>query len=170
MASPPETSQQAGLITLDQAAKLLMLTPNRIRQLVAEGALPKPTRKMYPLVGVVQGYVKFLRDEDRRSSKVAAESGLKAARQSEIEIRIAEKRRELVARPEAEMAMTALCGRINEEFNGFAARVTRDIPTRREIEKHLNVSLNRIADQLDAGQVALATGGAPSSAFAEDDA
>jgi len=54
MAEP--TSYPAGTI-----AKFLDLTPRRLRQLVAEGIIPKTDRGRYPLVGAVQGYIKYLR-------------------------------------------------------------------------------------------------------------
>lgn len=163
-----QAQPQAGYITLEQACRLVMLSNERIRQLVRDGYIPKPAKNSYPLVGVVQGYIRFLRDEDRRSSKVASESGLKKARQEEIEMRMAERRRELIARPEAEAAMDEVVGQINQEFSGFAARVTRDPALRRQIETKLDEVLNSIADTLVGSKRALAAGGADAPPEAED--
>jgi hypothetical protein len=168
MAEPDQ--QQAGYITLEQACRLVMLSNERIRQLVRDGYIPKPAKNSYPLVGVVQGYIRFLRDEDRRSSKVASESGLKQARQAEIEMRMAERRRDLVARPDAEAAMDDVVGQINQEFSGFAARVTRDPGMRRQIETKLDEVINSIADTLAGSKRTLATGGADAAPEAEDNA
>lgn len=161
-----ETPSQAGMISLAQASRLLGLTDRRVQQLAKEGYIPKPSRGMYPLVGAVQGYIRFLRDEARKGSQ--AENGLKATRQAEIEMRMAEKRRDLVARAEANAAMDEVVGEINEQFGGFPARVTRDAAFRREIEKALDVSINAIADRLAGAKRALATGGADDPAQAED--
>lgn len=157
---------QAGMVSLPQIARLLTITDRRVQQLAKEGYIPKPSRGMYSLVGAVQGYIRFLRDEQRKGSQ--AENGLKATRQAEIEMRMAEKRRDLVSRSEANAAMDQVVGEINEQFGGFPARVTRDASLRREIEKALDVSINAIADRLAGAQRALATGGADDPAEAED--
>lgn len=169
MATSSETAPQAGRITPDQAAKLLMLSTERLRQLVKAGYIPRTQDKTYPLVGVVQGYIKFLRDEDRRSSKSAADSGLKASRQREIDMRIAEKRRELVPRAEAEAAMDLVVGKINEELHSLPARVSRDPGMRRQIANELSESVNRVAKHLATGQSALAEGSAYAALAAEDE-
>ncbi len=161
----PPPDRQPGRVTPGQAAALLLMSTERLRQLARTGHIPKAEAGTYPLVGVVQGYIRFMRDDDRRSSRIAAESGLKAARQDEIEMRTAERRRNLVGRPEAELAMETVVELITDGLDGFAARVTNDGPTRCEIERHLHSAIHRIEDQLDAGRVALATGGASPGAL-----
>lgn len=87
----PETGSG---ITLEQAAALLKLTPRRVMQLVKEGWIQKTkARGGYALVAVVHGYIDFLQDEGRRTSKSAAESRVRDRRADEIEIRIMEKTR-----------------------------------------------------------------------------
>ncbi|TIU80477.1 MAG: terminase small subunit, Nu1 [Mesorhizobium sp.] len=46
---------------VETIAKLLMLTPRRVQQLIKDGTIPKGERGRYDLVPAVQGYVKFLR-------------------------------------------------------------------------------------------------------------
>ena len=52
----------AQTLSREQIAKLLMLTPQRINQLVKQGVVPRDTRGKYELVGAVQGYIGFLRE------------------------------------------------------------------------------------------------------------
>jgi hypothetical protein len=47
---------------LDVIARLLMLTPRRVQQLVKEGIIPKAERGRYELVPAVQGYIRYLKD------------------------------------------------------------------------------------------------------------
>lgn len=155
-------------IGLERLATLLMLSKERVRQLVKDGHIPKGQRNTYSILKAVQGYIAFLKDEERRTSKAQAESGLKASRQAEIDMRIAERRRELIETKEAGLILSGIVGIINAEMNGFAARVTRDVPLRREIEKNLNEAFERIDRALAAGQVALATGEGVTPADAED--
>ena len=43
-------------------AKLLMLSPRRLQQLVADGVIPKVQRGRYELAPVVQAYIQYLRE------------------------------------------------------------------------------------------------------------
>src|SRR5690606_34871773 len=93
MANP---NTQTGMIAAGQAARLLGLTHERLRQLARDGWIPKAVKGKYPLEATVQGYIRFLKDDERRTSKVQAESGLKAARQREIELRTAKREAQLI--------------------------------------------------------------------------
>lgn len=163
-----EQPTQAGMVSLQQVARLLTITDRRVQQLAKDGYIPKPSRGLYSLVGAVQGYIRFLRDEHRKGSE--AESGLKATRQAEIEMRMAERRRELIALSAAEDAMLSLVGFINEEFSGFAARTTRDRALRDQIETNLDATLNRVSDRCGRARQALAGSGGPAAPQPADDA
>ena len=77
---PLHASEGAGTITIDVAAKLLMVTPEWIRRLSKDGWIAKTERGRYRVVDVVQGYVRFLKDEARRSTKTASHSRLQEIR------------------------------------------------------------------------------------------
>ena len=82
-------TEQSGLIPIGQAARLLMISEERIRQLVKQGYVPKSERRGYvQLVGAVQGYLKYLKEDERRSTRSAADSRVRDARALEIELRI----------------------------------------------------------------------------------
>ncbi len=78
-------------------AKLLLLTPRRLQQLVTEGVVPKVERGRYELAPVIQAYIHYLRErtlpgmmnvvslEEARQRKLAAD-----ARLAEIEVAKAE--------------------------------------------------------------------------------
>lgn len=65
---------QAGTITTAQAARLLMVSDERIRQLAKNGHIPKIAKDRFNLIVVVQGYIRFLKDEERRSSRTTTAS------------------------------------------------------------------------------------------------
>jgi hypothetical protein len=75
-------------VNASQIAVLLMLSTERIRQRVNAGSIPKMGKCKYAVIDAVQGYIRFLRDEEKQASKSAADSGLKAARQREVDLRI----------------------------------------------------------------------------------
>ena len=66
-----------------------MVSPERIRQLSKEGWIEKQGRDQFYLVDVVQGYIRFRNDSDRRAQKTAADSRVRDARAREIELRSA---------------------------------------------------------------------------------
>lgn len=70
------------------------------------------------------------------------------ARAAEIEMRVAERKRELIPIEDATAAMDLLAGKTKEEMTGLAARITRDMILRRKIEAEMNGALIRIAEGL----------------------
>ena len=65
-AQPLHGSEGASTITIDVAAKLLMVTPEWVRRRTKDGWIPKTDRGRYRVVDVVQGYIRFLKDEASR--------------------------------------------------------------------------------------------------------
>jgi hypothetical protein len=55
---------RARAITAEMAARLLMISPGRFEELVAAGWIPKPTRRQFDYVEVVQGYLHQLHEPD----------------------------------------------------------------------------------------------------------
>lgn len=161
---------QAGMITLDQACKLIMLSGERIRQLVKAGYIPKASRNMYPLVGLVQGHIRYMRDEERRSSKSAAESGLKAARQKEVELRIAERSGDLINVNEHSDIVDELCGLFLSGLASLPARATRDVALRRKIEIECDAIRTELAARAASRAADVGAGSPAAGSNAEDDA
>ncbi|XAI96330.1 hypothetical protein [Microcystis phage Mae-JY30] len=159
MADKPEKpAVQGDQITLEVAGRLLMISAEWVRRLIKAGYIPKTAPGRVPLVGAVQGYIRHLKDEERNKTKTAADSRVRDARAAEIELKIAERRRDLVSREEAEASNAYVVGVINEELNGLAARLTRDVPLRRKYEAEINGAKARIAKALEAAADALETG------------
>jgi phage terminase Nu1 subunit (DNA packaging protein) len=170
MASPAEQEQAAGTIPAAQAAQLLMMTTERLRQLAKDGWIEKEQRGRYKTVNLVQGYIRFLRDEDRRSSKSAADVGLKAARQREVEIRTAEREGRLIDRSTATDVVDTIAGKFIAGLSGLPARATRDLVIRREIERHCDDLRNEIAAFAASQRSTVGAAGQPSGGEAEEDA
>ena len=149
-----------GLIPIGQAARLLMISDERVRQLQKQGYIPRaPKRGVVPLVGAVQGYLRYLKDEERQSSKSAAASRVTDARTREIELRIAERQRDLIPQEDARAVIGEMAALVKAEFVGLPARVTRDLDLRRMLEQEVDASFARLAASAERAQGALATGG-----------
>ena len=75
MAKEPQTpagEQDAGKnlppghITMENASRLLMISTERIRQLIKQGYVPRaPQKGIVSIQGAVQGYINFLKDDQR---------------------------------------------------------------------------------------------------------
>jgi hypothetical protein len=169
-ARPPAAGPVAGanVITSEFAGKLLMITPTRVRQLAREGWIVQIARNQFRLIDVVQGYIKFLRDDARRSTISQAEAKIKEARATEIQVRTAERLRELIATDDAVGAVETFAGTVLAEFSGMPARCSRDKAVRRAIENEIYemrlriaAKLGQLAAELKSGGESVETVGAP---------
>lgn len=166
----PDEKPQGNMIAVAVAAKLLMVTDERLRQLVKLSYIKRSVRGQYDLVDVVQGYIKFLKDEERKGSKIATQTRMQDAKTAEIEMRIAEKRRELIPVEDHHAALDIVVGKVRSEFSGLPSRFTRDMPTRRKLEIEVNASFNRVADAVAASAKFIAEGGELPTGSGSDDA
>ena len=78
------------------------------------------------LVGAVQGYLKYLKEDERRSTRSAADSRVRDARALEIELRIAERTRDLIPLEDALTDMAELAGLLTQAVPKTAQRGTED--------------------------------------------
>jgi phage terminase Nu1 subunit (DNA packaging protein) len=148
-------TENAGLITTAVACQLLMLTRQRLDQLAAEGWIARHSAGRWRTVDLVQGYIRFMRDEGRRQNVKAADSRVRDARARDIEIRNAERLGRLVSVEELDAIIDEVCGAFRSELSGLPARVTRDLQMRRVIETEVHGVLARIAAIADANATRL---------------
>lgn len=125
---------QSGSITVAQAAKLLMISEDWVWRLAKKGYFTRVSPGRYNLVAVVQGYIRYLKDDERRSSKSAADSRVRDARAAEIERRMAREDRDLIMLDEAIEAYDFATGLFLESISGLPARMTRNAGERRRLE------------------------------------
>jgi phage terminase Nu1 subunit (DNA packaging protein) len=104
---------------VDAIAKLLNLTPRRIRQLVAEGVIPRAERGRYDLTRCVRGYVKFLQERaegaepnemsDERVRLVAAQADHEELKVAELQAALLPRDGVLDAWQQLRAAFSAIC-------------------------------------------------------------
>lgn len=160
MADLDETKAGGTEIPIATAAQLLMIGAERVRQLVKDGYIPKGKRGHVPLVGAVQGYLRFRDDADRRASKSAADGRVRDARAKEIELRNSVRLRELVPVEECHFVVDTFITACVAEMEGMPARITRDIPLRRKIDGEIRAARLRMVEKLTAAREKLENGGA----------
>lgn len=155
---PTNKGAQGDLIPIATAARLLEIGEERLRQLKKDGYVDFPKRGYTTLVSAVRGYIRFLKDAAAKETKTAAVSRAQNARAQEVELRLQERRRDLIPQREAALAMSLLVETVVDEFNGLPKRVTRDVEQLRVIEDETHGAKRRIADRLDQLSGALADG------------
>ena len=174
MAKEPTGGQAAadgsGTITTEVLARLLMVTPHWVRRLTNEGWIPRPARNRYRIAESVQGYIRFLRDEQRRASKSASASRVQDARAREIELRTAREENRLIETEEAIGFVDEALGLLKAGMAGVPASVTRDLDLRATIGAALDEQFRRAADHFQQAAAALRSGGTTVAADPEDDA
>jgi hypothetical protein len=126
-----------------------MKSTERVRQLSKAGWItqegPNNDRR-YRLLDIVQGYIRFRDDEDRRATKYAAHSRIQDARSREVELKNAQREGRLIELEEAIATVEAIMGMLRLQLSGLPARATRDLQLRRTLETTVNDILTHIAD------------------------
>jgi phage terminase Nu1 subunit (DNA packaging protein) len=145
----PGDHDAAGTISVEVAAKLLMVTPEWIRRLSKDGWIPKVERGRYRVVDVVQGYIRFLKDEARRTTKTASLSRLQDIRTRKEELAVAQAERELVPLAEAMTLVDEVAGTVVSRVNAIPARFTRDIEQRALLQREVDDALTEVADRIE---------------------
>lgn len=158
-----------GGITLEQLSQLLMVTPERVRQLHHGGYIPKIEKGRYPLVQAVQGYIRSIKDENKRASKSAAASRMSDAKTREIELRVAQRENVLIETDEAIGVVDEVVGALRADLAGLPARCTRDVDQRRKIQAEVNDILTRASDRFTERAEALRARGTAAPSEPDDD-
>lgn len=158
-AEPPKT--RADEITIEVAGRLLMVTAERVRQLIKSGHIEKTRHGYTTIPSAVQGYIKFLKESASDRTTNAALTRAQEARAREVELRIKREERDLIAQDEALLAMSMLCGIVSQQLSGLPARITRDMELRRQIETETHAAQEAIATALDKLSGFVREGGDP---------
>jgi phage terminase Nu1 subunit (DNA packaging protein) len=166
MAPSKKTARPMGK-TQRQMATHLDMSQQRVAQFAADGTFPSlPDGKLDQDVCRV-AYIRWLRDETRKSSASANTSRVQAARAAQIELQTAREVGKMVEIADVIEWQSEILGMLRSELTGVPAAATRDLPARAEIEKHLNGAIDRCRTAFEEAWRAL-KGGGPVSLGSED--
>jgi hypothetical protein len=153
------TKPKDGYISVTQAMQLLMVSDTWIRKLVKSGYIPAIENGTVQLVAAVQGYIRYLKDEERRTSKTATLSQVQQERALEIRQRREQAAGNLVELDATEEFVADTLGALRAEIFGVPAAVTRDAELRLLIEQRLNDALTRARNKFTQRSETLRSGG-----------
>lgn len=161
MSEEKNDAPAAGTITIQQAARLLQVTPRRIGQLISGGYVPRTGRGRVDLVAAVHGFIRALDDAAKRKEETASETRLIEAKLAEVRARIEKQYRELIPTDVVIETLDLSLQSVVAELSGLAARVSRDPATQKQIDKALDAALTEIVAARDEAEAALRAGREP---------
>ncbi|MET4233379.1 phage terminase Nu1 subunit (DNA packaging protein) [Bradyrhizobium sp. LA6.10] len=144
-----------------QIAQHLDISQPRVAQFVGEGVFkPLPSRKL-DLDACRVAYIRWLRDETRKSTQSAAATRVQDARARAIELRTAREEGRLVPLEGVHAVIADILGTYRYELTGVAAASTRDLSIRTAIQRHLDEAIDRCRLKFEKANRELAAGRDP---------
>lgn len=143
MAKEPKEPLGPGECDTATACKLLMISNQWLGQLIKDGWIKRIGRGRFNVVDVVQGHIKYMRDEARRTSQTQSVSRVQTARAEQIELETRVKLGELIPVDDLCDFLDGTIGTFRSELAGVAAASTRDMEVRAEIEKNVDAAIDR---------------------------
>lgn len=145
---PAKAPVAPATITLEELSALCGVTKPFLLQLEDRGYYSRIKKGVWPRDETIKGFIRYLREERTNETKSAAENRVRDARAREIEMRNAIRSKELCVTSEAIAAMQDVVGILRADLEGLAARVTRDLVTRRTIDSALHDIFNSASSRL----------------------
>ena len=142
------TSTKFVELDTEAAASLIDVTPRRLRQLASDGWFKNIGRNKWSAVGVVHGYVKFLKSDDRNSQKSIATARVTNARTRQIELSIAKQEGSLIPLDEHNELIAFVAGLFLTQLSSLPARITRNVRERSRIEVIIDESRASLSKKL----------------------
>lgn len=134
----------------DALAKLAGVTGRRVRQVLSAAGVRPVSRGRVELEPAFRALLDAARGDKAATPEARARAELAKARAAEVEMRLAERSKALIARTDAEEALERLVGVVNSELAGLSANLTRDMSLRRRVDDATMEMRARIARRLRA--------------------
>jgi hypothetical protein len=132
-------------ITVQGAAKLLMVTARHVQRLAKDGWISKP----YTVLGVVHGYIKWRNESERLNTQKSTRAGADEVRTKLLQLRLDQESKKVIPLDEALNAVNFVCGTLKSEFVGFPAAVTRDRTERARLEDAVDAIFTRAVERIE---------------------
>jgi hypothetical protein len=134
-------------VTATQLGRHLDLSRQRIRQLVDEHVIAQLPNGRFDQNDARIRYLRWLRDPERRSAKSEAERDFIRAKTELIDIRIREKRRDVMPTEMAIADMERLIDIVLTQMSGMGARIGgHDLQLRRRVDEIVYKTRVKLAD------------------------
>ena len=130
--SRPRSTKPA-TVSASALAQHLDCSRTYIGKLEAEGVIQRQGDG-FPLDQSRVAYLRYLRRERRQSPRSEADADHVKVKTEMLQLRLMEKKRELVRREDVDALIDAMAGTVLTHLSGMAARCSRDMAVRRNID------------------------------------
>lgn len=135
-----------------ELAAIFADSEGRLKRLVATGTIKELSRGRVGLVEAVRAFLDDLRAEVAENSATRAGEAARSARADAAQLRLAERRREVIPVEDAEAAIDFMAGEVNSSLIVLPARVTRDVRDRRKLDELVFALRARIASAVGGAE------------------
>lgn len=156
MTAPADLPSDA--ISTEAAARLLGLGQERVRQLTKAGYVPRIARGHTTIAGAVQGYIRFLKDEARKTPASTAATRSHNSKAALIEASTARRRAELIDLPEAERVIERIARTAITRLRRVPGSAKLTGTTASALTAEIAVAVKAIEQARDRALAALTTG------------
>jgi hypothetical protein len=122
------------IVTPNSLATHLGMTRQNVARLTAEAVIEQRADGCYDQTASRLKYIKHLRSEHQRSPRTQADAAHIAVKTEMLQLRLMEKKRELVRREDVNELLDTMAGVTLTHLSGMAARCSRDMLVRRNID------------------------------------
>ena len=143
----------------DALAKLAGVTGRRVRQVLSAAGVRPVSRGRVELEPAFRALLDAARGDKAATPEARARAELAKARAAEVELRLAQRSKALIALQDAEEALERLVGVVLAELDGLPASATRDKRLRRRVDEATTAMRGRIARRLRAEAERIRKGG-----------
>lgn len=145
-------------ISTEAACRLLGISDVWLRKIADQGYYTKVKTGRWNLVEVVQGYIRYLKDEERSATKTAAASRMQNLRADRMEREMQIQAHELVRRDDARHVMDFAAATLQAAMMQVPPRFTRNLEERERLESLLIEGISTAVDKIDDKLTKLETG------------
>ena len=107
-------------------ASLLGITTRRLQQLAAQDFIPKSERGMYPLIGAVQGYIKYLKQSGSTSTGSSQHQRLARANATRVEMENLKRAGQYIQRDQVHETLAAIFVELTQALEGIPGRTANE--------------------------------------------
>ena len=131
-----------------EIGNILGISERRVRQLAAEGKIPRPMRGKFDAPACVKAILEAARADRPASALEKSRARAIDARARAQELKMAREERELIPFDDAMESMELMMGAVNTAFVTLPARFTRNLETREKLDELIFVIRTELADKL----------------------
>lgn len=131
-------------------ASVTGVSSRRLRQIATEAGISPSAHGRWPVAPVVLAVIAAAGRQRENDAERDARAALMRARAREIEVRTAQRERELVPIAEATAFVTRIVGKMIALLTALPARATRDVVMRRRIEELIDEARLELDKEFEA--------------------